>query len=124
MDEDFGFYGSEAELEEVKDIKGITDEVSKYVYTDMDFPCICLKGDINLPMHKWKVISKLVKEGSANKNITFYIIKGNELFRAGALAGIQVMPFIDIVGLENLEGFHNKEIKLEGDRLYVLAGAF
>lgn len=124
MLEDFGFYGSEAEKDEVKDIQGITDEVSKFVFSSMEFPCVCLKADIALPKHKWVVISKLVKQGTSSKNISFYIIRNGETFKAGSLSGLQIKAFIDMVGIDNLFGYHNKDRKLVGDRLYALASSY
>lgn len=118
---DFGFYGDEAEKDEVKDIRGITDEVSEFVYSDMSFPCICLKADIKLPRHKWLIISKLVKQGTVSKDISVYMVRNGELFKAGALTGAQIKSFIDIIGLENMYGYHNKDKKLVGDKLYVLS---
>lgn len=122
MSDEFGFYG-EGQNEEgvVRDIKGITDTVSNFVYSSMDFPCICLKEDIKLPKHKWLVISKLVKQGSEDKNISTYILRGKDIFKAGSLSGFQVKAFIDIVGIDNLFGYYNKDKKLNGDRLYVLS---
>lgn len=124
MDEDFGFYGEENEQEEIKDIRGVTDEVSKYVYSDMQFPCLCLNADIKLPKHKWIVISKLVKQGTVDKDIAVYMIRNGELFKAGSLSGIQVKAFIDIIGLDNIFGYYNKEVKLTGDKVYVLSNSF
>lgn len=124
MNEDFGFYGEENEQEEVKDIKGVTDEVSKYVYSDMKFPCICLNADIKLPKHKWIVISKLVKQGTVEKDIAVYMIRNGELFKVGSLSGVQIKAFIDIVGIKNISGYYNKSTKLEGDKVYVLSNSF
>lgn len=122
MSEEFDFYeGNEEGKEEVRDVKGLTDTVSKYVYNNMEFPCICLKEDIKLPKHKWVIISKLVKQGSSDKNISIYMLRGGEMFKAGSLSGLQVKAFIDIVGLNNLFGYFNKDKELIGDRLYVLS---
>lgn len=122
MSEEFDFYeGNEEGKEEVRDVKGLTDTVSKYVYNNMEFPCICLKEDIKLPKHKWVIISKLVKQGSSDKNISIYMLRGGEMFKAGSLSGLQVKAFIDIVGLDNLFGYFNKDKELIGDRLYVLS---
>lgn len=122
MSDEFDFYedgGNEEEV--VRDIKGLTDTVSKFVYSSMTFPCICLKEDIKLPKHKWLIISKLVKQGSEDKNISVYMIRGGELFKAGSLSGLQIKAFIDIIGIENLFGYYNKDKELKGDRLYVLS---
>lgn len=122
MSDDFNFYGGdESEESIVKDVKGLTDTVSKFVYSDMVFPCICLNEDIKLPKHKWLIISKLVKQGSEDKNIAVYLIRNGELYRAGSLSGVQIKAFIDILGIENLFGYYNKDKRLDGDRLYVLS---
>ncbi|MGV3076439.1 hypothetical protein ACEE21_15275 [Clostridium baratii] len=122
MSDDFNFYGDGSNEDEVvREVKGLTDTVSKFVYSDMSFPCICLKEDIKLPKHKWLIISKLVKQGSEGKNISVYMIRGGELFKAGSLSGLQIKAFIDIIGIENLFGYYNKDKELKGDRLYVLS---
>lgn len=121
MSDEFGFYGEEGEESSVRDIKGITDTVSKYVFSDMDFPCICFKEDLVLPKHKWIGISKLVKQGASDKNISVYILRKGDLFKAGSLSGVQVTALIDLVGLENLFGYYNKDKELKGDRLYILS---
>lgn len=121
MSEDFDFYEGDSEEEVVRDVKGLTDTVSKYVYSSMNFPCICLKEDLKLPKSKWLLISKLVKQGAEDKNISVYMIRNGELYKAGSLAGSQVIPFIDVLGIDNLFGFYSKDKELRGDRLYVLS---
>lgn len=120
-DSDFGFYGEDAEETVVKDIKGVTDKVTEYVFSDMEFPCICLDADRKLPKHKWTVISKLVKQGTVEKDISFYMLRNGQLLKAGALSGIQIKAFIDVVGIENLFGYQNSDKLLKGDKLYALA---
>ena len=105
----------------VRDIKGITDSVSKYVYANMEYPSICLKPDLVLPKHKWEVISKIAKPVGVDKNISLYIIRNGETFKIGKLSGIQVKVFIDMVGLENVFGFHRDGRELIGDKVYVLS---
>lgn len=122
MSDDFNFYGVEQDdTEEVKDLKGVTDTVSKFVFSNMSYPCICLKEDLKLPKHKWVIISKLVKQGSVDKNISVYMIRGGELYKAGSLSGVQIKAFIDIIGIDNMYGFYNKDKELKGDKLYVLS---
>lgn len=121
-DKDFDFYeGNDLEDSTVKDIKGLTDTVSKYVYSKMNFPCICLNENLKLPKSKWLLISKLVKQGAEDKNISVYMIRNGELLKAGSLAGSQIIPFIDVLGIENLFGYYSKDKELRGDRLYVLS---
>lgn len=121
MSKEFDFYGEESEKEEIREVRGITDTVSRFVYSDMDFPCICLKDDLKLPKHKWMLISTLVKQGNISKTIPVYLIRNGDLFKVGALSTVQIKSFIDVVGLDNMFGFYNKDKKLEGDRLYILS---
>lgn len=121
MSDEFNFYGGNSEEESVRDIKGITDTVTKYVYDNLNFPNICLNEDLKLPKSKWLLISKLVKQGAEDKNISVYILRNGEMFKAGCLAGSQVIPFIDVVGIDNLHGYYTKDKRLEGDRLYILS---
>lgn len=107
-------------MSDVKDIKGITDSVSQYVFSDMEYPCICLKDNLVLPKHKWAVISKLAQSGT-DKKIALYISRNGELFKIGHLSGVQVKPFIDVIGLENMIGYHSENKELLGDRIYVLS---
>lgn len=118
---DYNEFNDDLDDDKVEGIRGITDEVSKFSYVDMDFPFICLQGNIQMPKHKWIIVSKLVKQVSSDKGISFYIQRGGNIYKAGSLARSQVKALIDIVGLENLFGFYSKDKKLEGDRLYVLA---
>lgn len=124
MSDDFKFYEENSEEDYVREIKGVTDKVSEYVYSNMEFPCICLKPDIVLPKYKWVAISKLVKLGSPDKSIFVYIHRNGELYKLGALSGVQVKAFIEVAGLENIFGYHNKDIILKDDRVYVLASSF
>ena len=122
MSDEFDFYGDGSTEEVVRDVKGVTDSVSEYVFVDMEYPNLCLKADLVLPKHKWEVISKLSKiGGKADKNISLYIVRHGELFKIGALNGVQVKSFIDIVGIDNIEGHHRDGRKLEGSKLYVLS---
>lgn len=107
---------------EVRDIKGVTDSVSEYVFVDMEYPNVCLKADLVLPKHKWEVISKLSQiGGNVDKNISLYIVRNDELYKIGALSGVQIKSFLDIVGIENIVGHHKDGRELVGSKLYVLS---
>lgn len=122
MKNDFDFYdGVEQDSSVVQDIKGLTDEVSKYIYSNMDFPCICVKENIKLPKHKWVTMGKLVKQDVPNKDISVYIIRNNDILKAGALSRMQVGVFIDFVGIDNLVAYYNKDKILTGSKIYILS---
>lgn len=120
--EDFSFYSESSNEDEVKEIKGITDVVTKYVYKNMEYPCLCLNEDIVLPRSKWIVLKKFTEQGSmGDKNISLYLIRKGELLRIGGISPIQVKAVVGVVGMDNMFGFYNKNKKLEGSMLYVLS---
>lgn len=121
MSEDFNFYG-EDEVKENIDIKGITDIVSKYIFVGMVFPCICMKEDLQLPKYKWEGVSRMVKGNAEGKDITVYMKRSGEMYSLGKLSSIQVTPFLELVGLDNLVGYGVDEKEIVGDRLYALGG--
>ena len=59
-EEDFGFYGEEAEEDKVEEIQGITENVSEFTYSSLEYPCIMFKEGFSLKNHKWKVLSNMV----------------------------------------------------------------
>lgn len=118
LEEDF--YGEQSDDVSVN-IPGITDKVVNYTYTGMVFPCIILKEGFKCPEHKMMVLSKMVKMGSSeDKDISLYFSNKGELYKIGMLSGIQVKPFLSIVGEENVDAFYDNGMELKGDRIYVL----
>jgi len=116
-------YDGYDEEESVKDIKGITDKVTDYTFTDISFPCVIFKSGLRLEKHKVKVISNMVKSttGSLGKDITLYFSKGDkQLYKMGMLSGIQISSLIEIVGLDNLDAFYDENTRLAGSLIYTL----
>ena len=116
-------YDGYDEDREVKEIKGITDKVTDYTFTDISFPCVIFKSGLRLEKHKVKVISNMVKSstGSLGKDITLYFAKDDsQLYKMGMLSGIQISSLIEIVGLDNLDAFYDKSTKLTGSLIYTL----
>ena len=114
------FYGEESE-EVHTEIKGITDDVVNYVYTNMSYPCIIIMEDFKCPEHQMIVISKMVKMSSReDKDITLYFNMKGELFKVGMLSGYQIKALIDIVGLENMSAFYDEGMELKDDKVFVL----
>ena len=114
------FYGRESE-EVISEIKGVTDEVVNYTYTNLSYPCIMINEDFTCPEHQMIVISKMVKMSSReDKDIALYFNIKGELYKVGMLSGYQIKALIDIVGIENLKAFYSEGKLLEGDKVYVL----
>ena len=120
MSEDFEFYGEGTDETPVQDVKGITDKVTDYTYTNLNYPCIMLKEGFTCPKHKMKVISNMVKTLNNDKDISLYFTDDGELYRIGMLSGLQLSSFIEIVGLENIVGFFEDGTRLDGSKIYTL----
>lgn len=124
MASDFEFYGEEADQDTEQVVRGITDKVSDYTFTDMGYPCIIFKDGFTCPKHQLKVVSNMVKSNSADKDVNLYLITKGELFKMGMLSGIQISAFLEVIGCDKLTGFLDKKIRLENDRLYTLCTAY
>lgn len=122
---DFEFYGEGTDDTEVQEVKGITDQVTEYVYTNLSYPCIIFKKNFSCPKHQMKVLSNMVQSHGVTKDITLYFEKDNgtaesDLFKIGMISGLQVDSLLSIFDLQNLIGFYSEGILLEGDKLYTL----
>lgn len=122
---DFEFYGQGTDNTKVQEVKGITDTVTEYVYTDLAYPCIIFKKGFTCPKHQMKVLSNMVQSKGIKKDITLYFEKDTgtdtpELFKIGSIGGLQVDSLLSIFSLDNLVGFYDESTLLEGDRLFTL----
>lgn len=118
--EDFGFYGNEGDEPTKKEVKGITDKVTEFAYTDLVYPCVILNQDFKCPKHQLKVLSNMIKNKCGIKDIGMYFLKGNELFKMGNVSGLQIGFLLDMLGTSAVSGYMDSETRLEGDKLYTL----
>lgn len=118
-DNDLSFY--EDAVEDVKqEERGITDRVTEYTYTKLEYPCIIFREGFSAPMHKLAVVSNMVKSNARDKDISLYMRKGDDIYKLGMLAGCQIEAFLDIIGTDSVIGHLDENIKLEGNNLYTL----
>lgn len=117
---EFEFYEGDPDVDEVQELKGITDEISTMTFTGLSFPCMVIKENFSCPKHRMMVISNMVKQRSLDKDICLYFSQSGELFKLGSISGQQIKVLIDIIGKEFLEGFLDAKTKLCDDMLYVL----
>ena len=118
--DDFDFYGEEAEEESVEDIHGITDKVTEFTYTSLEYPCLIFSEGFTCPQHQMKVISNMVKTNTVDKDTSLYFSNNGTLFKIGMLSGEQIEPLLELVGVDNLVGYFDASTRLVGDRLYTL----
>lgn len=105
-------------------IKGVTDEVTRYTFTDRKYPYILVKDMTVLPRHKLDLIKNMVSSGvMANKDVHVYIKMSDGVYSIGMLSGMQVEHFIDAVGEDNLVGAFDGSTELSGSLLYTLCSS-
>ena len=120
-EEDFGFYGEEAEEDNVEEIQGITENVSEFTYSSLEYPCIMFKEGFSLKNHKWKVLSNMVKSEAPDKDISLYFMEDGDMLRIGSISGRQVDAVLDLIDTANVVGYMSEGVELRGDLLYTLA---
>ena len=54
------------------------------------------------------------------KDITLYFAKGKDLYKMGMISGVQVSSLIEMVNLDCIEAYYDKDTKLEGSLIYSL----
>ena len=103
------------------DIEGITDSVTSFVFKNIEYPCVVLNDDFVCPKHKLEALSRMVKMSDREiKDIALYMKDGDDLYKLGALSGIQMKAFYQIIGTENVTVFYEEGKELVGDKKYVL----
>lgn len=114
-------YDDYDENSNAKEIQGITDTVTDYTYTKLSYPCIILKKGTKLEKHKVQVISNMVKSSTVGlvKDIAIYF-DNDDLYKLGLISGLQVSPLIEIVGLDSLVAYADKDTQLTGSMIYAL----
>lgn len=108
--------------DEVSEMEGITDKVTNYTYTKLEYPCLLFRKGVQLEKHKVQVVSNMVnsKTLGSMKDISLYLSNNGELFKIGKISGVQVLPLLEIIGEENLQGFLDKDTELKGSLIYTL----
>ncbi len=108
--------------DKVSEMEGITDKVTNYTYTKLEYPCLLFRKGVQLEKHKVQVVSNMVnsKTLGSSKDISLYLSNNGELFKIGKISGVQVLPLLEIIGEENLQGFLDKDTELKGSLIYTL----
>lgn len=117
-----GIYEGYDENKKVEEVKGITDKVTNYTFTNMEYPCMIFKKGFKLAKHKVQVISNMVRSNTkgCEKDISLYFINNDEVFKMGNICGQQVEALIDVAGRENLIAYADEETQLTGSLIYTL----
>lgn len=107
--------------ESSEDVEGITGQVSSFTFTNINYPCFIFKEGSEIPKYKLRIVANMVKSGNMqDKDTSLYFLQNGDLYKIGSLSGLQIMGFIDLIGIDNLIGYASKDEKLEGSSLYCL----
>lgn len=107
--------------ESSEDVEGITGQVSSFTFTNINYPCFIFKKGSEIPKYKLRIVANMVKSGNMqDKDTSLYFMQNGDLYKIGSLSGLQIMGFIDLIGIDNLIGYASKDEKLEGSSLYCL----
>ena len=114
------FYEGQKEKEQ-ESIKGITGTVTSYTFTNVSYPCIIFKRGVQLPKHKLTVLKNMINAGNhESKDVSLYFDSKDGTYKMGALSGLQVEAFLDLVGLDSLVGYYEDGTELSGSKIYTL----
>lgn len=109
--------------------KGLTGEVKRYTTAKMEFPCyvVCSTETNQVEMYKIQVLkqmfatSKIYNESEANSMIHLYFSQGNQVAKLGIIQPKQVKSFLKLFESNQVDGYFEDGILLQGEHLYVLA---
>lgn len=95
------------------------ESVSRYAKAGLNFPCLVIKKGFNAQMHRWMLISNIVKS-SKKSDVGLYLDNGDKKMKLGTVGGSQVRTLIEILGEDNLSGYYDDGRELVGSKLFVL----
>lgn len=109
--------------------KGLTGNVARYSTENMSFPCyiICATSDNKVDMYKIQVLKKMFINSSNFDEevmlsaINVYYNQDNQTIRLGKIFPKQVKSFLKLFEGNIIEGYYDKDNKLEEEYLYVLS---
>lgn len=119
--EDFGFYGTNNDGRSEVHVKGVTEDVTDFTFANVEYPCIIFKEGFSVPKHQLNVVSNMVKSCISTKDISLYYSKDSDLYKIGMIDGKQVNAFLEVIGIDKVFGFYDKNTRLEGNLLYTLS---
>ena len=62
----------------------------------------------------------MVKSVKGNKDISLYYTNNGESYKIGMINGLQVGAFLEVIGIDKVIGYFDKDTKLENSLLYTL----
>lgn len=117
--------GSGAEGYDIVEVKKDIIPESKIeensVKVEKEYPYIEIVN-ISKPKYIFKRLKDMMGiEGTVRQDISMYLHKGGKTYKIGNIAGVQVTSVIEMFGIDGIVGYLDKNTKLEGKNIYILA---
>lgn len=102
-------------------VEGVTDSISQYAFTDIQYPCIMFNKGFHTEKHKFQVLQNMLSNSQVESDITVYFTNSKgEILKVGKVSGYQLSFLLDIVGRENVTGYYADGSVLDGGLIYTL----
>lgn len=102
-------------------VEGVTDSISQYAFTDIQYPCIMFKKGFHTEKHKFQVLQNMLSNPRPESDISVYFINSDgDVLKVGRVSGYQLSFLVDIVGRDNITGYYEDGNELEGSLIYTL----
>ena len=109
--------------------EGLTGNVKKYTTEKMSFPCFVIVSDEEhkVPLFKIKTIKQMsstvdiYNEEEAKMAMDIYFTDNVKVVSICKIYPRQVKSFLKLFNDNKIDGYYDKDTKLEGDMLYILS---
>lgn len=104
-----------------------SEDVKRYTYTDMSYPCYIVELSNEKPLAKFTLEvlkNMLVGTEKFDPNavtISIYFSQGERTVKFGVIQARQAKTFLKLLEKNDVIGFFDKDTILRGDMLYVLS---
>lgn len=108
-------------------VQGISGEVSKFISEEVSYPYFLLENTSECPVEfsKLKVLANIIATSRITESslspVSVYYRDKDKVLKLGKLSAKQVKSFLRLFDGNLVSGMYDKDTKLSGEHLYVLA---
>ena len=109
------------------EVQGISGNVSKFTNEAVSYPYFLLENTKECPVEfsKLKVLANIIATSKITESslspVSIYYKDNDKVLKLGKLSAKQVKSFLRLFDGNLVSGMYDKNTKLEGEHLYVLA---
>ena len=102
-------------------VEGVTDSISQYAFTDIQYPCIMFNKGFHTEKHKFQVLQNMLSNPQMESDISVYFTNSKgEVLKVGKISGYQLAFMLDIVGRDKVTGYYADGSELKDGLIYTL----